>query len=293
MKIAVVSTKGGVGKTTLAANLAGLLADMGLRVLMVDADIQTSLTKYYDIREMAPHGLTRMMRQGYISADCVSRTVWPNLDLVRSDLDLDNDEGDLEMWLRDQIAGSLRLRRILRAPYVTENFDVVVMDTQGALGGSGSLQSNAALAADLVLFPITPDSQAAAEFFDNTKKLVRNLQQAEEFNVSLGVLKGLIYRQERLTNDRLFAEELRTSYVQFSAKLTMLDAMIPHAKAYKEASARRMPVHRYEPLRAGGGKSAWEVMHALAYELFPDLKGIEAPRESLTPPAATEVGGGV
>lgn len=53
MKIAVVSTKGGVAKTTLAANLAGLLADMGLRVLMVDADIQTSLTKNCDISQMA------------------------------------------------------------------------------------------------------------------------------------------------------------------------------------------------------------------------------------------------
>jgi len=71
MKIAIVSTKWGVGKTTLAANLAGPLADMGLRVLMVDADIQTSLTKYYEIGGLAPHRLTRMIRQGYISADCV------------------------------------------------------------------------------------------------------------------------------------------------------------------------------------------------------------------------------
>src|SRR5258705_13483642 len=102
MKIAIVSTKGGVGKTTVAANLAGLLADMGLRVLMVDADIQTSLSKYYEISWLAPHGLTRLIRQGYISADCVSHTALQNLDIVRSDLDVDND--DLEMWLKDQIA---------------------------------------------------------------------------------------------------------------------------------------------------------------------------------------------
>ena len=38
IKLALVSTKGGVGKTTLAANLGALLADMGLRVLLVDAD---------------------------------------------------------------------------------------------------------------------------------------------------------------------------------------------------------------------------------------------------------------
>ena len=45
--ISVVSTKGGVGKTTLTANLGGLLAALGLRVLAIDADKQASLSKYY------------------------------------------------------------------------------------------------------------------------------------------------------------------------------------------------------------------------------------------------------
>ncbi|MGT2433384.1 ParA family protein [Cupriavidus basilensis] len=47
IKFCMLSTKGGVGKTTLAASLGGLLADMGLRVLLIDADIQPSLSKYY------------------------------------------------------------------------------------------------------------------------------------------------------------------------------------------------------------------------------------------------------
>jgi cellulose biosynthesis protein BcsQ len=38
--LSVVATKGGVGKTTLCANIGGLLADMGYRVLLIDADIQ-------------------------------------------------------------------------------------------------------------------------------------------------------------------------------------------------------------------------------------------------------------
>jgi len=44
---AVVSTKGGVGKTTLTANLGALLADLGLRVLMIDADVPPALSKFY------------------------------------------------------------------------------------------------------------------------------------------------------------------------------------------------------------------------------------------------------
>lgn len=54
IKLALVSTKGGVGKTTLAANLGALLADMGLRVLLIDADEKPSLSKYFPLRHPAP-----------------------------------------------------------------------------------------------------------------------------------------------------------------------------------------------------------------------------------------------
>ncbi|EHW2058215.1 AAA family ATPase, partial [Salmonella enterica subsp. enterica serovar Senftenberg] len=37
---AILSTKGGVAKTTDTANLGGYLADQGLKVLMIDADIR-------------------------------------------------------------------------------------------------------------------------------------------------------------------------------------------------------------------------------------------------------------
>lgn len=53
LTITVVSTKGGVGKTTLAANLGGLLHDLGLSVLLIDADIQPSLSRYYELSHQA------------------------------------------------------------------------------------------------------------------------------------------------------------------------------------------------------------------------------------------------
>jgi len=46
-KIALFNHKGGVGKTTLTINIADALADLKMRVLLVDADPQCNLTAFY------------------------------------------------------------------------------------------------------------------------------------------------------------------------------------------------------------------------------------------------------
>lgn len=53
----VISTKGGAGKTTVAANLGGLLADAGKRMLL-ELDIQPTLSSYFDLTYEAPAAST-------------------------------------------------------------------------------------------------------------------------------------------------------------------------------------------------------------------------------------------
>ena len=51
MIVALLAEKGGTGKTTLAANLAGMRAASGSRVLLVDADRQGSAYFWAQTRE--------------------------------------------------------------------------------------------------------------------------------------------------------------------------------------------------------------------------------------------------
>jgi len=59
--ISIISTKGGVGKTTTAANLGGFAADAGLRVLLIDLDVQPTLSSYYPLAHRAPRGSTNCL----------------------------------------------------------------------------------------------------------------------------------------------------------------------------------------------------------------------------------------
>jgi chromosome partitioning protein len=54
MILGVLSQKGGVGKTTLAINLAAVFAKSGLRTLLVDADPQGSSLAWSSARELEP-----------------------------------------------------------------------------------------------------------------------------------------------------------------------------------------------------------------------------------------------
>jgi chromosome partitioning related protein ParA len=55
MKVAaVVSTKGGPGKTTVGANLGAFCADAGVRTLFIDLDNQPSLSSFYNLEHDAP-----------------------------------------------------------------------------------------------------------------------------------------------------------------------------------------------------------------------------------------------
>ena len=137
--LTVCSTKGGVGKTTTTANLGGFLADAGQRVLLIDADIQPTLSSYYPLTQRADAGLHQLITTGNI-AESISKTAIPGLDIVISD----DPEGIVENWILHTPDGRVRMRHALRD---LTDYDVVLVDTQGAVG---PLQDVGVLAGDLL-----------------------------------------------------------------------------------------------------------------------------------------------
>ncbi len=80
-KVAVVSMKGGVGKTTVSVNLACALADENTQVALVDADVQATATEWIAIGHLPitghaiPLESLRGVRRWFESEERIRRTV--------------------------------------------------------------------------------------------------------------------------------------------------------------------------------------------------------------------------
>jgi chromosome partitioning related protein ParA len=265
MIVTVCSTKGGVGKTTLAANLAGILTDLGQRVLLIDADIQPALSSFYEIASRAPQGLTALMQSGSLE-NCVSRTAI-GCDLVVSD----DPVGRLQDWVLHTPDGRVRLRRTLEA---IAEYDFTVIDTQGAVG---PLQDAAVLAAHLLVSPIPPEILSAREFARGTLAMLDRLRPMQYLGAPIGQLFGLIYRMDRASEAMRIAAELKKeSFAPSRGQIRILDTVVPSTVAYREAATARVPIHRFEPRRRGVTPSGRDVMSRIVRELFPHLAAGEA-----------------
>lgn len=264
--VSVVSTKGGVGKTTVAANLGGLLADAGLRILLLDLDSQPTLSSYYALSQKADAGAYELLALNLaMPAQIISRTIIAGLDLILSN----DDQGRLSTLLLHAPDGRLRLRNSL--DNFRPHYDLLLIDTQGA---RSVLLEMAILASDLALSPITPEMLAARELRRGTLKLMSELEPFRHLGIPPPPLRLLLNQVNSVRIDtRMIIRGLRETFAG-AANISVLDTVVPDRVAYLNAASLGLPVHRIETRRSRERRSssALQTMKTLAIELFPEWR---------------------
>jgi chromosome partitioning protein len=134
--IAVLSQKGGTGKTTTVRTLTDVFRRVGLDVLAVDLDPQGNLSDYFDVPADADPTVADVLAGKSKASEAIHNDVLPaNLGLAES-----------ELILSGKMGREMTLRRALRD--VKRRYDVILIDCPPALG---LLTVNAVVAADYAL----------------------------------------------------------------------------------------------------------------------------------------------
>lgn len=264
--ISIISTKGGVGKTTVTANLGSFIADAGLRVLLLDLDMQPTLSSYFEIVDKAPNGIYELLVYNERDiARLASRTAIDRLDIVVSN---DRDR-QLNTLLLNAPDGRLRLRNLL--PAFRPHYDLVLADTQGA---RSVMLEMAVLASDVAVSPVTSEILAARELRRGTVQLIEDVAPFRNLGIEPPPLKLLLNRVPAVSaNARLIEQSLRLIFCE-DRGVEILRTEVPAIEVFQRAASHGLPAHRMEPRRPSGRltPAALEIVRSLAIELCPQWR---------------------
>lgn len=240
MSVAVLSGKGGVGKTNLTLNLAFALHQSGFKALLLDCDM--GLANLDVLLGITPEGNMQDVLLGEAKIESVLHSIQPNLDVLPAASGVP-ELNDLTPDRRDLLLSRL-------APLLGK-YDFIFMDL-GA-GISDTVQTFAAMAA-VRLVVITPEPTSLTDSYALIKVLNKRFG-LDEFHIVVNEVTSS--KEARLAYDKL-AGACR-HFLQIEPKLlghVRMDKKLP------EAVCKQQPLMSYAP-----GSPAAQDIHALAGRL--------------------------
>ncbi len=228
----VANQKGGIGKSTTATNLAGILGKSA-KTLLIDADPQGNSTSTYDAKiEDVPTLYDVIIDSDKLPiSEAIQHT--ENGDIVASD----PLRVKAEKMLDGDLEGFYRLKDALEE---LEGYEYVVIDTATSLN---IILYNCLIAADKVIIPVTADSyamQGIQQLYDTIMSVKRRQ------NRELAIAGLLLVRYSGRSNlEREIRENIEKIAEQMGTKL--FNTVIRECVKTKEAQESKKLLIDYAP----------------------------------------------
>ena len=225
--IAIVSQKGGVGKTTTAINLSIALVAAGRTVLLLDLDPH-GYAGHTLVGGNYASGTERILRDSVVAIDSITATEIPDLFLAPASPGLAGIESELALLGDSRTRLHQALATLAMLPI---HFDYVVIDCPPSVG---LLTLNALAAAHRIILPLPPES-LVIEGLPTVLKTINRLRAG--LRQPLHSVHILIVQRTQSTSTQTLVGALRHDYGSL-----MLLTEIPYHNAVRDAAEHGRPL---------------------------------------------------
>lgn len=226
--ISLFNIKGGVAKTTSTANLGACLSQQGYKVLLIDLDPQSNLTKLFKSYNIDDLSVANTLLDKTIDINkIIKSTDFENIDIIPSNIKLAFAEREILL----DVSRSQQNRLSKTIKNINKEYDYILIDCPPSLN---MITINALCASTEVLVPIKIDKFA----LDGFEYLMDSIEQIkDEFNPNLNFKGCFITMDTATTVNRTIKKELK-----LALKNKLFDTTIKQNVKVIESTFEESPV---------------------------------------------------